>query len=539
MKAENNNKENAYGILSAVMLIVIGILIGTLMSISRMSRRIESDPSLGKIEQVVRYINHYYVDSLERDSITDIMIASTLSALDPHSTYFTEKEARAAEEKMSGYFGGVGIALQMIDDTVRVSEVFADGPAQMAGLHPGDKIVEADGIKLSGVKMALDEAITYLRGKPRTMVDIGVLRYGEKGLRHIKVQRNQVSQPSVTLSTMIDREVGYVAISLFNQNTYQEFCKAVAALKTQGLKDLIIDLRDNGGGQLSAAVQIADELLPGREMIVYVEGDHDARTEYRSSNGGLFTEGRLAILINEHSASASEVLSGAIQDNDRGIIVGRRSFGKGLVQNEYRLKDRSMMLLTTGHYYTPSGRCIQRPYDKGTDAYYTSFLTRMALEYAADTVLMTINDSTPYYTKKGRVVYGGGGIYPDHVIRFNYDPSYTAAYSLVSDKDHMKLMLQYVASHYSSLIKQYPTQESFVRRYSVSDELVAQTMALAAKKNLNTKDIAKNKEFIKLYMKGRIGGHIYSGDTFSRITLLGWNDELENAISLLKKQPRN
>ena len=306
-------------------------------------------------------------------------------------------------------------------------------------------------------------------------------------------------------------------------------------LKAKGMERLVLDLRDNSGGLLSAALGICDELLPDRELIVYTQGAHQRRQEEHSSRGGLFCKGELIVMIDEYSASASEIVAGAVQDNDRGLIVGRRSFGKGLVQQRFPLPDRSAIQLTTSRYYTPSGRCIQRPYNKGTDEYYADFAQNIIDEYDGDSTLYKINDSTPYYTAKGRTVYGGGGIYPDHTIHYKSDENVVYYNRLLNKGLLSDYIFDYVSYKGSTIKQKHPTEESFLKNYTVSDAMLEQLFANAEKKGIarDAKGIARYREEIRTRIKAGIGDMLYSNNAFYYL-LLPYDPELKEALSLMK-----
>lgn len=541
----NDNKNNGqqskgYAVLSVVMLIAIGLFAGMLIGGIRGLKTLRTDTGRNNdVEQAIKTIERYYVDNIDSDSLARIMIESTLAALDPHSRYLTAEAAAVEEEQIRGNFEGIGISLHKRNDTIFVVNVFEDGPARHVGIRSGDKILAVDGVAVSGVEMSQNDVIKHIRGPHHTMIDLTIQRYGEKNPRHFKVERDIIDNPSIALSAMLDNEVGYIRINLFSATTYQEFCKAVASLKMAGMKDLILDLRDNGGGALYPATQLIDELLPGTETIMYTEGAHQRRQEVRSHRGGLFVEGRLAVMINEFSASASEVVSGAIQDNDRGIIVGRRSFGKGLVQHEYAMPNNAAILLTVAHYFTPSGRCIQRSYDDGADQYYASFVGQVLADYEADSLYAIVNDSTPYYTSRGRVVYGGGGIFPDYLVRAHYDSSNYYAYQLQSRYVYDDVSAAYVATHYDELMKQYPNRDLFLKNYSPNQGYIDMMIAEAKRKGVayDAAGMKAHREEIVRRLKAFTGSLLYSGDTFYRVIFQG-DSEIKECQRHLKAQPR-
>jgi carboxyl-terminal processing protease len=336
-----------------------------------------------------------------------------LSELDPHSTYIAAKDVQMANDDLRGSFSGVGIEFTIRQDTIRVQNVISNGPAERAGLVAGDKIVEVDDSVFVGKKVTNEEAMHRLKGPKDTKVKLGVIRYGEKKVRHFTVTRGEIPTKSVTACYMLDKKTGYIKIKNFGENTYPELLIALAKLSQEGFSNLVIDLRSNTGGYLASAVQIANEFLSKGKLIVYTQGRKSPRQDYRSDGRGSYQNIPLVVLIDEGSASASEILAGAIQDNDRGTIIGRRSFGKGLVQQPIEFSDHSMMRLTIARYYSPSGRCIQKPYTSGADRDYEEDLMSRYQHgefFSQDSIKHT---GPEYHTSNGRIVYGGGGITPD------------------------------------------------------------------------------------------------------------------------------
>ncbi|MCQ2299275.1 MAG: S41 family peptidase [Bacteroidales bacterium] len=515
--------------------ILFGILVGMLLFPPSHSRR--DARSLTKLDEAMELIEHYYVEDMDRDTLTEQMIEAMLATLDPHSRYLSGDELRHETEQIQGGFEGIGVVLHYEGDTACVGQLIAGGPAEKAGLLPGDRLMMCDTVKLSGVGMSNEEVVKHLRGRHHSRAKIAVKRYGEEGLRHFTVVRDLIGTPSLSYSGMIDAQTGYIRLTRFCETSHEEFCTAVKELKREGMKRLIFDLRDNGGGLLSAAIDIADELLPGKELIVYTSGDNQRRQNVHSNRGGLFCEGELAVMINEYSASASEVVTGAIQDNDRGVVVGRRSFGKGLVQRQFDLNDGSAIWLTIARYYTPSGRCIQRPYDKGNDEYYTDFLKQMMVKNLSDSSLMQITDSTEYHTAAGRVVYGGGGIYPDKALPLRTDSLYTY-YNLLFNKQVIgRYSFGIITRHYNELKKKYPTREGFLKKYQVTDHMMQEMYALGDQMGVrrNPRTIARYGEEIRQMVKGTIGESLFDMKIFYR-TILDTDREVKETLAFMNKK---
>lgn len=459
--------------------VVVALLIGTLIGLLLAPKggRQHKAASVGsQLNEVMGLIEQEYVDPMDRDSIAEVAMRAMLSSLDPHSQYLTAEAFQQQNEEMRGAFEGIGVTLRYWKDTVFVMNIIAGGPASKVDLQPGDRIITVDTTTVSGKGMEGSEVVKLIRGPRGTSVDLGIERYGLKGLKHVKTPRGLIGTPSMICCNMLDKQTGYIRLIRFSESSHEELCNALETLKKQGMKQLVLDLRENGGGLLSAAIEIADEFLPKKDLIVYTQGAHQRRQNVYAMGGGLFEEGKLAILIDEFSASASEVVSGAIQDNDRGVIMGRRSFGKGLVQRQFNLSGNSAVLLTIARYYTPSGRCIQRPYDKGSDEYYTEFLKGLLVSRQSDTVVTQITDSTVYHTKSGKTVYGGGGIYPDVILPFIYDSNYAYSNELMYCRAIEKTAMDYVAQHYKQLRQGYPSEQQFIKNYQVEPSLHEQVL---------------------------------------------------------------
>ena len=395
--------------------VVIGILIGSFYANHFSGNRLSIINTSGnKLNNLLHIIDDQYVDTVNVNDLVEKAMPQILSELDPHSVYITAREGEIANDDLRGSFSGIGIEFVIRQDTIRVQNVINNGPAERAGVLAGDKIVEVDDSVFVGKKVTNEEAMHRLKGPKDTKVKLGVLRYGEKKIQHITVTRGEIPTKSVTASYMLDEESGYIKIRNFGENTYPELLIALAKLSQKGFSNLVIDLRSNTGGYLESAVQIANEFLSKGQLIVYTEGRRYPRQEYRADGRGSYQQIPLVILVDEASASASEILAGAIQDNDRGTIVGRRSFGKGLVQKPMEFTDHSMIRLTIARYYTPSGRCIQKPYADGND-YEGDWMQRYQHGefFSQDSIKHT---GPAYHTNNGRTVYGGGGITPDIFI---------------------------------------------------------------------------------------------------------------------------
>ena len=394
--------------------VVIGILIGTFYANHFSGNRLNIiNSGSSRLSNLLHIIDDQYVDSVNIDDLVEKAIPAILSELDPHSVYISAKDVQLATDDLKGSFSGVGIEFVIRDDTLRIQNVIKGGPADRAGLLAGDKIVSINGKTFAGKGVTNEEAMHRLKGPKDSKVRIGVKRYGEQGVNILTVTRGDVSVKSVSACYMLNDSTGYIRIKSFGERTYAEMLAALQTLNIQGADHLVIDLRDNGGGILEAAVQMANEFLPKNRLIVYTQGRKSPRVDYRSDGKGSYQHIPMVVLINEGSASSAEIFAGAMQDNDRATIVGRRSFGKGLVQQQIQFPDGSMIRLTIARYYTPSGRCIQKPFKPGDNADYENDLL-MRYQHGEFFSQDSIKHVGPaYHTHNGRTVYGGGGITPD------------------------------------------------------------------------------------------------------------------------------
>lgn len=410
----NPNKSNRMMPLLMALCVIIGIVIGTFYANHFSGNRLNIiNSGSNRLNNLLHIIDDQYVDAVNIDSLVDKAIPQILSDLDPHSVYISAKDVQQATDDLKGSFSGVGIEFVIRNDTIHVQGVVKNGPAEQAGILAGDKIVSVDDKPFVGKEVTNEEAMRRLKGPKDTKVKIGVQRYGQKAIKYYTITRGDILQKSISATYMLDDSTGYIKIKNFGENTYPELLIALAQLSQEGFSNLIIDLRDNTGGYLKSAVQMANEFLPKDRLIVYTEGRKSPRQDYKSDGRGSYQHIPLVVLINETSASASEIFAGAMQDNDRATIIGRRSFGKGLVQQQIGFPDGSMIRLTVARYYTPSGRCIQKPYVMGDEkGYEEDLLVRYQHGefFSQDSIKHT---GPEYHTSIGRTVYGGGGITPD------------------------------------------------------------------------------------------------------------------------------
>ena len=408
------NKTNRLMPLFMAICVVVGILIGTFYANHFSGNRLNIINTSGnKLNNLLHIIDDQYVDTVNMNDLVEKAMPQILSELDPHSVYISSKDVQSANDDLSSSFSGVGIEFTIRQDTIHVQNVISNGPAEKAGVIAGDKIVSIDDKPFVGKIVTTTESMRRLKGPKDTKVKLGLLGYKAQKVRYVTVTRGEIPQKSISATYMLDSKTGYIKIKKFAENTYPELLISLAQLSQNNLQNLVIDLRGNLGGYMASAVQIANEFLPKNRLIVYMEGRRSPRQDFMSDGKGSYQHIPLVILIDEASASSSEIVSGAIQDNDRGTIIGRRSFGKGLVQKPLSFRDGSMIRLTTARYYTPSGRCIQKPYSSGADKDYEDDLLNryQSGEYFSQDSIK--HSGKKYHTKNGRIVYGGGGITPD------------------------------------------------------------------------------------------------------------------------------
>lgn len=442
----------------------------------------------GKIDQILRSIERDYVDSINLVDMEKQAIEDLIDDLDPHSSYITQEDYHQVVDPLLGNFDGIGIQFRMIRDSLTVMLPLEGGPSKKAGIKAGDKIVIADGDTIAGKKMTSNDVIKRLKGPRGSEVEINVLRSRVDSLLTFNIERDKIPTYSLDASFMIDESLGYIKISKFSATTIKEFDLAMARLIRDGLQSLILDLRGNSGGYLRAAIEMSDTFLENKKLIVYTKGKNRPEKKYFAQDEGVFEEGKLLILIDENSASASEIVAGAIQDNDRGDIMGRRSFGKGLVQEQIDFDDGSALRLTVARYYTPTGRSIQRPYGNGKDAYYADHYHRMLDDMnPKEDSLIEQQDTTKYITPKGKVVYGGGGIKPDVEIVLDTNFNYYFYNRLVRNSIIVEYGIDYYNRH-SDLFETYSDLEDFTENYQPDTKVYTSIVKMAQDQEIKMKD---------------------------------------------------
>lgn len=473
-----------------------------------------------KFGRLLRLIDGFYVDSANVDELTEKAIVHMLSELDPHSVYISKEEVDKMNEPLVGNFEGIGISFNIFKDTLLITTIIPGGPSEKVGLRAGDRILQVDGKNIAGTGMKNSDVVNLIRGEKGTTVAITVLRRNAGELLDFSIVRDKIPIHSLDASFMLDNETGYIRLNKFSATTTDEFTAAMNDLKGQNLKNLILDLRGNGGGYLKTAVEIADQFLENNRVIVYTEGLHDSKKEYKASAKGIFKNGNLIILVDEASASASEIVSGAVQDWDRGLIIGRRSFGKGLVQKPYFLTDGSMVRLTTAHYYTPSGRNIQKPYDNGVESYKRDYLDRLSAGqlFSADSI--TLADSLKFKTLvNGRNVYAGGGVMPDIFIPMDTSVHYQYFNRLRRNNIVYNYVLDYVDHHRSDIKQQYPVFSKFDENFQVSNEMIEEIVAQGEEEGIkkDEKSLSFTLNTIKREIKALIARDVYTSNDFYKI----------------------
>ena len=477
---------------------------------------------LRKLQIAEMAINNLYVDTVNEEKLVEDAIRGMLKELDPHSTYANAKEVKAMNEPLQGNFDGIGVQFNMVEDTLLVIQPTTNGPSEKVGIVAGDRIVTVNDSSIAGVKMPKEEIMKRLRGPRGTKVRLGVVRRGVKEMLHFTVQRDKIPVKSIDAVYMICPEVGYIRIGNFGATTHAEFMEGIEKLQQLGMRDLILDLEDNGGGYLQSAVQIANEFLQKNDLIVYTEGLRTRRQEYRADGHGKLLSGKVIVLVNELTASAAEIVSGAIQDQDRGIIVGRRSFGKGLVQRPVDLPDGSMIRLTIAHYYTPAGRCIQKPYKKGDlKEYEMDFENRLKHGELTNRDSIHFADSLKCLTlRKQRTVYGGGGIMPDEFVPLD-TLQYTKFHRQLAAKSIIiNANLKYIDNNRKQLKKQYPTFESFRNSFQVPQSVIDGIMAEAEKQKVKPKDDAELQRtlpYLRLQLKALIARDLWDMNEYFQL----------------------
>jgi carboxyl-terminal processing protease len=474
MPADSPKRFNIWTPLTFSVILILGILIGFQLNKYLFNKRsiINDADRNDRLEEIIDVINAKYVDSVSTDSLYEDAISGILKHLDPHTVYIPARELASVTESLEGNFQGIGVEFHILNDTLMVTSVLKNGPSSDAGVLPGDKIIKVGDSVIAGIGINSDDIITKLRGLEGSIVNLKLYRPSNNEFIDLKVKRGTIPIFSLDAAYMLDASTGYIRINRFSATTYREFMKALNVLKKSGMKKMILDLRDNPGGYLDASTAIADELISGEKLLVYTQGRASEKEEYLSGQKGKFEQGELVVLVDEGSASASEVLSGAVQDWDRGVIMGRRTYGKGLVQQQFDMGDGSALRLTVARYYTPSGRSIQRSYSKGKEAYENDFEDRFTNGSLTSDDTLTSSDTMRYFTKAlHRIVYGGGGIKPDIVVPYENNRYAGELYDLLSSDVLPNTIYNYFSMH-AAEFAYYKTFAQFDKSFKINDVLL-------------------------------------------------------------------
>jgi carboxyl-terminal processing protease len=538
-QTEEKPKNNPFLPLYFSLILVVGIGAGYYLSFNTAmpgyNGKSQSGSTYSKITSLLEYIKLDYVDTINEKQLVEKTVTSMLQSLDPHSAYIPASDFAQVNEPLEGNFEGIGIEFNIINDTIRVLTPISGGPSEKLGIRAGDKIVKVDGKTIAGIKITNKEVFEKLRGKEGSEVLVTILRSGSSKPIDFKITRGEVPLYSIDISYLVKPGIGYMKISRFAATTYEEYLAAFNDLTKKGMKKLILDLRGNPGGFLKAAVDIADEFLMNGLQIVYTEGRSNPKKVYKSTERGSFENSPLVILIDEGSASASEIVAGAVQDNDRATIVGRRSFGKGLVQDQRDLPDGSAVRLTVARYYTPTGRCIQKPYENGTEEYYQEEMGRYNDGELVSADSNKFDKSKKFVTPGGKIVYGGGGIMPDVFVALD-----TTKYSaFVNRLFYTGLITEfgfsYSDKHRAEILKKYSAAK-FVTDFTMSDLIISEFYELLQKKKVMIPDTEREKSTanLKQLIKALIGRNIFDKDAYYPI-INQTDNSIKKAIEILEK----
>ncbi len=514
----------------------LGVILGWMVAAPAWSQQSDFEEQGQKFNTLLYYMDQLYVEDTDMESLVETAIVNMLEEMDPHSVYIPAEELKAADEPLNGNFEGVGIQFNIFRDTIMVVSPISGGPSEKLGIMAGDRIVTVDGEVVAGTGVTNKDVQRLLKGPKGTLVTVGIKRGNDPELLTFEIIRDKIPIYSVDASFMVAPGIGYVKVNRFSKSTMSELYKAFAKLKQAGMEDLILDLQGNGGGMLRTAIQMADEFLSEQKLIVYTEGRSFPRDDTYARIPGRFEQGRLVVLIDQGSASASEIVSGAVQDWDRGLIVGRRSFGKGLVQRPVNLPDGSAVRLTVQKYYTPAGRCIQKPYDEGVDAYRMEKFDRYETGEMMSLDSLDLPDSLKYETRlRGRTVYGGGGIVPDVFVPLDTTDNSAYFSSILRKGLDNRYALTYVDSLRAELEAAYPTEDTFLEAFEVTDAMLDAFQAFAAAEGVkfNEEDWSKSGDAIALRLKAMMGRNLLEQSTFYRV-ISGLNESLERAIEILQ-----
>ena len=530
----NKNKLQVYLPLIMAVVLLAGVMLGMKLGQTGQGMQLFGIQKEDKLRNVINYVQQNYVDSITKVKLEEKAITGMLQSLDPHSVYISASEFHAANDPLMGSFEGIGVQFRIERDTIAVINTVAGGPSEKLGIKAGDRIVKIERKKMTGIKITNNDVLKKLKGKKGTIVNVSIFRRGVHGLIEYAIHRDVIPTYSLDIAYMVEPGTGYIRLNNFSVTTHEELTKALQNLKSQGMKKLILDLRGNGGGSLLAAINVSDEFLPKGKLIVYTQGiNHPKEVAYATANG-LFETGELVVLVDEGSASASEIVAGAIQDNDRGTIIGRRSFGKGLVQEQLNFKDGSAIRLTVARYYTPTGRCIQKSYKNGTDEYNNEYFHRFLDGEVDNADSVHFADSLKFKTPKGKVVYGGGGIMPDIFVPIERDSTLMYYNKVVNKGSVYQFAFDYTDKYRKKL--NYRNFSEFNRNFLVTDEVYAEFIKYAEKEGIRHegKNLQRADSKIKVLIKAYIGRNILDNAGF--FPLLNSDDPaFLKAVAVIRK----
>lgn len=517
------------------LIVSFALLLSFTSSAQFLQKTVDPKTTSVKFNTLMQLISYYYVEDVDQPKLTEEAIVAVLKELDPHSVYISKKDVEKTNEPLVGNFDGIGVQFQIYKDTILVISPVIGGPSEKLGILAGDKIIKINNEDAFGKKINNEFVFSKLRGPKGTKVDVSILRKGRKDLIDFSIIRDKIPIYSIDASYMLTDDIGYIKLSRFAATSADEFIDAAKELQKQGMKNLVFDLRSNSGGYLNIAFDLADQFLPAGKMVVYTKGIRSPKQDFVATSNGIFETGKLVVLIDEGSASASEIVSGAIQDWDRGLIIGRRSFGKGLVQRPYLLPDSSMVRITTARYYTPSGRCIQKSYADGEEEYGEDIIKRMKHGelYHADSIKFP--DSLKYFTQNKRVVYGGGGIMPDYFIPL--DTTFASRYYTDIFRKGLlnEYTVQYIESKRKDLLQQYPDVKAFKKGFVNDKKLLDEFVAWAATKDVprNDKDLEASGLQITTVLKALIARNLYNMNAYFQMVSTT-DDDLNKAVEVIK-----
>ena len=499
----------------------------------------KSDPkeTSQKFAATLFYIDNFYVDSTNTPELVEEAIVSMLKELDPHSSYYSKDDIEAANEPLEGSFEGIGVTFQLLRDTILVVSPVPGGPSEKLGILAGDRILTIDGEEAFGKKVTNKFVMDRLRGKKGTKVNVSILRNYQPDLIDYTIVRDEIPINSIDATYMLTKDIGYIKLNRFSKTSMEEYHASMKELRNDGMKDLVLDLRSNSGGFLNVAVELSDEFLKEGKLIVYTEGSKSPRQDFTATSRGSFEDGKLVVLINEGSASASEIVSGAIQDWDRGVVIGRRSFGKGLVQRPFQLPDGSVIRLTAARYYTPSGRSIQRPYDEGSETYFKDLFERQEKGELVNADSIHFPDSLKYFTAANRTVFGGGGIMPDifvpvdtlHLTRYYSD--------LIRKGVFNRYTIDFSNENRDDFKKNYKNIDKYISSVEVTKEMMDDFLALAEKEGVEFDEAlyARSEDHIKLQIKALIARNIWDMESYYQV-VSEQDETLQQAIEVVSKK---